>query len=289
MAEQKNKINGGFFHSLNNDRQYSAEDMNKPYKRIISDGVFATPLGTPSTDFQVLSANNGMNIIIKKGWAMLGGKWIESENDLNIEITQNNNIVPRIDSIILQLDTSINERCCNIIYREGTPNSSPMPPDLTNIDNIIEMRIANILLKSSVNKVTQDLITDLRGSAECLWVTSLIKQVDTSQLFKQWEEAYKSFYELQVKSLTDKLITLENDFNNWFLNIKNLLDTDQAGHLSLEIEDLNLELNNIKNKVKYISIDEDSTIINSKVYLDENKTKDVVVDVTEISPTIEEN
>ena len=52
MSEQIFNVECGFFHSMNGDREYFATDMNRPYKRVITNGVFATPAGTPSTDLQ---------------------------------------------------------------------------------------------------------------------------------------------------------------------------------------------------------------------------------------------
>lgn len=52
MADQVIGVNCGFFDAVDNDRVYSADDMNKPYSHFISDGIFATPTGT------VISATN---------------------------------------------------------------------------------------------------------------------------------------------------------------------------------------------------------------------------------------
>ena len=67
MADQNFNVKSGFFNSINSDRLYNAEDMNRPYKRIIADGVFATQSGNPSSDLQAVSAGSGMNIIVKAG------------------------------------------------------------------------------------------------------------------------------------------------------------------------------------------------------------------------------
>lgn len=194
MADQVFNIKGGFFDSINGDRKYSADQMNKPYKRIITEGVFATQQGTPSTDFQVVSANNGMNIVCKAGDGLLGGRWIESSSDIAISVPANTAIVPRRDSIILQVDKSQSGRKVNVVYREGTANSNPMPPALVNTTSMVEIRVANIYVAAGANYIGQDAITDLRGSSECPWITSLIKQVDTSTLFAQWQAAYSNYY-----------------------------------------------------------------------------------------------
>ena len=232
MSEQKYPIKGGFFNSIAGDRKYNAEEMNRPYKRIISEGIFATPQGTPSTDLQVLSADDGMNIIVKAGDGLLGEKWFENPSDLAITVANNTSIVPRIDSIIIQVDNTQNGRICNVVYREGEPNSNAEPPIINNIENIIEKRIANIRVAPSTVFIGQDLIYDLRGSSECPWITSLIKQVDTSTLFLQWETAYENFYN-----------TSREDFENWFENLKNLLDENIATKLQTEINNIKENLN----------------------------------------------
>lgn len=217
MAEQKISIESGFFDSIDGDRKYAANEMNRPYKRVITEGVFATPRGTPSTDLQVLSGNDYMNLIIKKGEGLLGGKWFENTADEVMTVSNNTGIVPRIDSIIIQMDNRQVGRVANIVCREGTPNSTPKPPAINTVDNVVEKRIANIYVASGANWLNQDAITDLRGSAECLWITSLIQQVDTSTLYTQWQNAYQGYYNDQteafnafMKSLTEQLTVNTN-------------------------------------------------------------------------------
>jgi len=147
MAEQKFKINCGFFDSINGNNKYSASDMNRPYHRIITEGVFATPQDTPSTDLQVYTANDRLDIIVKKGEGMLARKWFENPADLRVSITPNSNIVNRIDSIIMQVNKNQSELNGSIVYREGTYATNAEPPALENTENVIEMRLANILVK----------------------------------------------------------------------------------------------------------------------------------------------
>lgn len=203
MADIINNVNCGFFDSVNNDRLYGAEDMNKPYKRVVSNGVFATPNGTPSTDLQVLTAASGMNIIVKKGDGIFADRWFESTSDLVITVPSNTNVTPRRDSIIVQVDKRVSGRVGNIVYRTGTPSSNPQVPNINTVDNIIEYRIANIYVAAGANYIGQDAITDLRGSSECPWITSLIQQVDTSQLYNQWEAAYQKYYQDETEAFNN--------------------------------------------------------------------------------------
>lgn len=248
-SDVKYEVNAGFFDAIDKDRVYSADDMNRPYRKIISNGVFATPKGEASDYLQVFSAKNGMNIIVSAGYALIGDKWFENPSDMIITIPQNSEVLSRIDSIVAQVDKTQSGRVGNIVYRQGSPSSNPVHPSINTEDEIAEFRLADIRISPSCVEITQDLITDCRGSSECPWVTSLIYQVDTSTLYVQWQEAYQKYYddqEAEVNAFFDafkqnlsKFFSDEEDaFDDWFQHMKDQLSEDAAGKLQLEIDDL---------------------------------------------------
>lgn len=209
MADQIFNVECGFFNSMNNDREYFAEDINRPYKRVISNGVFATPAGTPSTDLQVVSDTaHDMNVIVKKGDGLFGDKWFENPSDISIVVPNNTGVTPRRDSIIVQVDNRLNGRVGSIVYRTGTPSTNPEPPEIGTVTDVIEYRLANIYVAAGASAINNDAIVDLRGSSECPWITSLIKQVDTSTLYNQWQAAYKHFYDTETVAFETWLATL---------------------------------------------------------------------------------
>ena len=104
MADQNFSVKCGFFDAVNGDRTYSAEDMNKPYSRVIADGVFATPAGQPSTDLQVVASGSGMNITVQAGQAIVAAKWFENSTPVIITVPANTALYNRIDSVIAQVD-----------------------------------------------------------------------------------------------------------------------------------------------------------------------------------------
>ncbi len=276
------EVNAGFFHAINEDRVYSAEDMNRPYRRLISNGVFATPKEEPSDDLQVLAANNGMNVIVSTGDAFIGNKWFENPKKLMITISKNSDVLSRVDSIIAQVDKTLSGRKGSIVYRKGNASSNPTHPNINTEENIYEIRLADILISPSCVKITQDLITDCRGSSECPWITSLIKQVDTSTLYAQWQEAYRKYYAEQTaecaefvadfkESMSTSLAEEKEIFKIWFNSLKEILDENTAGHLLNLIDETDtyiprkanitlLKDNWVKNGKKY-----EYTIINNIV------------------------
>ncbi|MCQ2270963.1 MAG: hypothetical protein MJZ52_07045 [Bacteroidales bacterium] len=212
MSEQIFNVECGFFNSLNGDREYYAEDMNRPYKRVISNGVFATAQGTPSTDLQVKSDTaNDMNVLVKKGQGLFGDKWFENVSDISIVVPSNTGITPRRDSVIIQVDNRLNNRMGSIVYRTGTPSSNPQPPAIGTVTDVIEYRLANIYVAAGATAINTDAIVDLRGSSECPWITSLIKQVDTSTLYDQWRDAYQRYYDEETEAFNAWLATLTEE------------------------------------------------------------------------------
>ena len=186
-------IRCGFFNSVGEDRLYSAEDMNEPYKALISNGVFATQKGTPSDYLQVL-AHSGFNVKVKPGRGIFADKWFISDTDVTLTLSSASPTLVRIDSIVVRIDKSEAVRKASIMLRTGIPASSPVAPTLFNDDYVKEYRLADIRIEAGASAISQSNITDRRGSADCPWVTSLIQQVDTSTLFKQFQTGFDEWF-----------------------------------------------------------------------------------------------
>ena len=203
MADQVINVRSGFYDAVNRDRVYTAEDMNKPYSRVVADGVFATNTGTPSTDLQVVSANDGRKVTVLAGQGICAKKWFESTTPIIIDVSPNTTLYTRIDSVIMQVDTTAAGRVGSIVYREGTPASEAAPPAINTVPGVVEYRLANITVGRNVSAITGSVISDLRGSAECPWVTGLIKQVDTSTLWQQYNDAFAEYFATTTEDFND--------------------------------------------------------------------------------------
>lgn len=203
-------IKSGFYNSKGNDRQYYAEDINMPYKKIISNGV----IPVPSSAFQVLAAE-GMAVKIAPGNGMFGNRWAENTTDLVLEIDAAHATLNRIDLIVIRSDSTETVRNTDAFIIKGTPASAPVAPKITRSDYIQEYVLAEVRVNAGVTAITQAAITDTRAdTTRCGWCTSLIEQVDTSALFRQWQAAYEEAFNEN-----------QDDFNEWFSSIKEYLAT----------------------------------------------------------------
>lgn len=182
-------IRCGFFNSVGDDRKYSAEDMNEPYKDLISNGVFAK-----DSNYLYVEAQSGMVVNVKAGRGIFGDKWFVSNSDVTLTLSSASPSLNRIDSIVVRVDSTQAVRSASIIVRTGIASSSPVAPSVFRDDYVSEYRLADIEVKAGATSITQANITDRRSSKDCGWVTSLVQQVDTDTLYTQWQTAFEEWF-----------------------------------------------------------------------------------------------
>ena len=193
-------ITCGFFNSVNGDRTYNAEQMNNPYKRIISNGVFAKNNGEQSDDFKVYS-NGEMSVLVNKGDGIFDGKWATNDSPFEIVVPVADVYNARIDSIVFRVNYV--DRIGEIILIQGRANENPIVPTITRNDKYVDYRLANIFVSANAVAINNTDITDTRATSDCGFVTHLLEQADITTLYSQWQA----------------------QFENWFLNIKETIAT----------------------------------------------------------------
>ena len=202
----------GFFNSRLvdgvQDRLYNALDITSYFDKIIGNGVFVNP----ANSLQIM-ASSGLQVICKPGKGWIDGFYIVNDADLPMTIEAADVTLNRIDRIVFRLDKA--NRNMSVVIKKGTPATSPVAPGVTRTEEIKEYSLATVYVAKQATTITQANITDTRlNSNVCGKVTSLIDQVDTSDLYAQWEDAYIRYYEESTKQ-----------FNTWFEEIKNTLST----------------------------------------------------------------
>ena len=221
-----------FFNDVNGDRVYYAEDWARHLKKYFTNGIFNNELN--------VVANNDMTITIKEGDANIEGYRYTNTGDLVKTIDNADGTLNRIDNVVLRLD--LTNRLISAQIIKGTFADKPVTPELVRTSTIYDLRIAKISIPAGTTTITQDLITDTRFiTSDCGNVISTVQTPDTENLF------------IQMQNLFEKQINeLNNNFETWFDSIKNQLDSDAAGNLQNQINNLN------SNKVDNAKYDLDS-------------------------------
>lgn len=199
----------GFFNSLNSDRLYNADQMSNYFKGLITDGVYESV-----DDAMIVKTTTGMDITIGKGRAIIDCKWINA--DAPVEMTLNNAHVTLNRYTAICIHLSVGDRLIEFVAIDGTNATTPTKPVPENTTTDKYLVLAYIYVGAGVTSLSQANITDTRADTNiCGWVTGLITQVDTSELFLQWQTAYEEYY---------TRMTLE--FDSWFETLTDQLNVN---------------------------------------------------------------
>lgn len=182
-------IKYGFFDSVGGDRKYNADDISNYFLSLISNGVFATP----ATCMQVV-ASSGMTVNVSPGWGFVRCKYIHNTTYESLTLEPANMLYNRIDRIVIRLDPA--SRSITLAVKKGEVAMSPAPPELTRVsDGIYELSLAQIAVNAGVVELIQADITDERPDTNvCGYVTGLIDQIDTTNLFAQFTAAFNDWF-----------------------------------------------------------------------------------------------
>ena len=201
-------ISFGFFNSLNGDRTYDADQMSEYFDGLISNGVYESVGGA----LQVKAVTGGgMNIQVMPGRGVINCKWISNNSALILEVTAAHAVLNRWTAVVMRLD--IVNRLMTITTKDVTPASTPTKPSMDNTASVVELCLAYIYVGAGVTSISQANIEDMRASDLCGWVTGLIDQVDTSELFLQWQTAYENYFAEMTAEFDDWFATLTSQLN----------------------------------------------------------------------------
>ena len=209
----------GFYNALNHDRKYDAIQVSSIFDGIINDGIYES-IGTA----MIVKATSYMVINIGIGRAWFNHTWTYNDSILPLTVQPSELVLNRIDTVILEVDSTRTVRTNSIKIIEGTPAATPVATTLTNNENVHQYPLARIYVKANATVITQADITNTVGTSECPFVTGIISTLSTDNLIQQWESSYEQWLSEQTTS-----------FNTWFAGLKNELDSNQAANLLNQI------------------------------------------------------
>lgn len=237
-----------FFNSVSHDRKYSAEDWAAYFASFISNGVFAQ-----LSDALQVMINTGMNISIKPGISFINGYRYENTTDLVKSLAVADGIYNRIDRVVVRW--SLLNRTITAEVLHGAPATVPVAPALTRNAEIYELALADVYIGAGITAIAQSNITDCRPNSDlCGFVTGLIEQFDYETLTTQfdaffaeyrkritdeynyWHEMGQAEYDALAAAMDEFEAASKASFDEWFANLKYVLDGDVAGHLQNEID-----------------------------------------------------
>lgn len=196
----------GFFNSLDGDRVYTAENVNTMFEGLISNGVYAN-----FQDAFKVNAAGGLNITVGTGRAVVGNRWVKNDAAITLTLNAAHVTLNRYTKICLRADTGT--RTVSLLAVDGENGSSPVKPAPVRTSTQYDAVLAYVYVPAGASVITASQIQDTRADTSvCGFVASLVQQLDTSELFTQYEAAYEE----QLDDMHDWQEQKEDDFDSWF-------------------------------------------------------------------------
>lgn len=197
------------------DRVYSAERFAEYFASFIANGVFPNP----ATNLQVVANVPGnMAILVKSGLGWINGYYCNNDGDYPLTLSPANGTLPRVDAVVLRWSRS--NRSMSLEVKTGVATSSPSAPPLERSADNYELMLASISVVAGATSIAQASITDKRpDSTVCGWVKGVVDQIDTTNLFAQYDDAFQTWFsdlrlqlnENVVTNLQNKITALEKN------------------------------------------------------------------------------
>lgn len=180
------------------DREYLAEVFRKYFAKFLSNGVYYGHYKNYGENSMKVLVDVGLSVKVKKGAGLIQGADFENEDDrlLTFERPASGN---RVDRIVVQFNASLNERKTKLIIKQGNGTT---PAELTRTENIYEICIAEVTVKSTSNITAEDIVDKRTDTELCGIVDSLIS-IDG-------EEIYQNFQNY-IDSVTENLVRKDQD------------------------------------------------------------------------------
>lgn len=244
MAEKSGFFNAREMEDGTYDREYGAEQFAEYFANFVSNGVYANPANQLKVVFDD-SPSKPFVVIVRKGKAYIDGYWYELTEDMEITIPVNTKAYIVKDVIRCTLDKA--ERKISIVLEEDVKSDYPV-----NNKTRHDLVLSTIVVQPNASKLNVKDIADKRpDKTYCGFVTGVIDQIDTTELFQQYDDA----------------------FQIWFDEMKDQLSTDAAGNLQTQIDDLEQKNNDTENRIETLKND-------YSVFKREELTKTIVVTKT---------
>lgn len=210
------------------DRVYSAERFAEYFASFIANGVFPNP----ATNLQVVANVPGnMAIQVKSGLGWINGYYCNNDGDYSLTLSPANGTLPRVDAVVLRWSRS--NRSISLEVKTGVAASSPSAPTLERSADNYELMLASISVVAGATSIAQANITDKRpDSTVCGWVKGVVDQIDTTDLFAQYDDAFQTWFaDLQSQLSGDVAANLQSQITalgNSKVNVSDKASTAQA-------------------------------------------------------------
>lgn len=186
---------------MEDDRLYEAEIFRKYFAKFLSNGVYFGQYKNYGENGMKVSLDNGLTVKINKGCGIINGADYELERDALFVLERPVN-GERKDRVVVRVDDTLAERNTYLLIKEG---DGTIPAILQRDDNIYEICIAEITVKST-NNLTEADIVDTRLDKELCGIVNSLISIDGKELYQRFQNYIDTVTENLVRKDQDSVI-----------------------------------------------------------------------------------
>jgi len=186
---------------MEDDRLYQAKIFREYFEKFLSNGVYFGHYKNYGENGMKVSLDNGLTIRVSKGCGMIRGADFELETD-TLFVLERPSVGERIDRVVVKIDDTLSVRDTELYIKEGTGTT---PATLQRDENIYEICIAEVTVKSTSNLTEADIVDTRLNKELCGIVNSLIS-VDGEELYQKFQEYIDTVAENLVRKDKDNII-----------------------------------------------------------------------------------
>lgn len=195
------------------DRVYLAEQFAAYFASFIGNGVF----GSSMQQLKVLAQNTAnMSVKVGSGQAWINGWWYRNTDAYTLDIDVADGALSRIDLIVLRWGQTERDMWLQVV--KGTPSANPVAPSISRGADYYDLQLATVSIPAGAIKITQAQITDTRlDNSVCGLVTGVVDQIDTTDLYNQFETYFAEFKQIYETDMDDWTDAQKAAFDAWVL------------------------------------------------------------------------
>lgn len=187
---------------MEDDRLYAAKIFREYFAMFLGNGVIFGSYRNYKENSMKVSLDNGLTVKVNKGCGMINGVKFELESD-TLFILERPSAGERKDRIVVKIDDTLAVRETHLYIKEGNGTT---PATLQRDNNIYEICIAEVTVKSTTNLAEADIVDTRLDTDLCGIVNSLIS-VDGQELYEQFQEYIDTVAEALMRKDQDNVVT----------------------------------------------------------------------------------
>lgn len=194
-------------------RKYDAEDISRLFDGLIGDGVLET-VG----EKLIVKPNNGMVVSVGTGRAWFSHCWIRNDSKLDLTVPESDPLLPRKDTVVLEVNHNLNILDCSIKIITGAPAAVPVAATLEDTIYIKQVPLAYINVAADMQEVTTTDITNCVGTSKCPFVIGIASFMTIDDFVEKWGIEWTNWINAKETQYDTMFHTKSDQIDVWLLS-----------------------------------------------------------------------